>query len=147
MIKEVQGDIFITDCTYKAIPVNLVGVMGKGLALEFKRRYPRFFEIYKEQIDSGELKWRKPSLIQTWIMFPTKNHWRNSSDPVDICHTIIELKQMLLERHPEKGAPLTLALPALGCGLGGMNYKLLKQIVELVFGKDDRFLVELYPPR
>lgn len=147
MVKEVHGDIFNSVCNYKAIPVNLVSVMGKGLALAFKKKYPGFFDMYKDQIRTGKLAWRKPSFINDFVMFPTKNHWRDSSNPEDICYGLVELKRMLAKMHPGKYSIVSLALPALGCGCGGMDYGVLKKIVDFVFADEDKFIVNIYPPR
>jgi O-acetyl-ADP-ribose deacetylase (regulator of RNase III) len=110
--------------------VNCVGVMGKGIALEFKRRYPDMFLDYQAACRAGEVApgklhiWK--SGIVTIINFPTKRHWRDNSRYEDISSGLLNLRSYLwLQRNA------TVAIPALGCGLGGLNWdKVSAQIKE-----------------
>jgi O-acetyl-ADP-ribose deacetylase (regulator of RNase III) len=121
MIEFRQGDIFASGCESLVSPVNCVGKMGKGLALEFRRRFPKMFLDYKRACDSGRLK---PGLMHVWsddkvqvINFPTKDHYRDPSRLSYITSGLDDLIRVVEERNIR-----SLALPALGCGLGGLNW-------------------------
>ncbi|MBO6283479.1 MAG: macro domain-containing protein, partial [Pseudobutyrivibrio sp.] len=83
MLKYIEGDIFSSPAQVLVNTVNTVGVMGKGIALEYKKRYPEMFNQYKLQCDRHKLVVGKLILwygIDHWILqFPTKEHWRNPS--------------------------------------------------------------------
>ena len=85
MIEYIRGDIFSTNCEAIVCPVNTVGVMGKGLALEFKRRYaPDMFYTYRQLCFNNTLKLGCPAIYTKYnpaiIFFPTKDNWRNDSN-------------------------------------------------------------------
>jgi ribA/ribD-fused uncharacterized protein len=116
-------------------PVNCVGVMGKGLALEFKQRFPENFTAYKEACDRGEIQ---PGRIfvqeaqgKSIVNLPTKGHWRDSSQLVDVEAGLYALLAWSLVNKPE-----SIAIPALGCGLGGLKWEdvlpVIKQVAELL---------------
>ena len=79
-----QGDIFKSSCQVIANPFNCVGVMGGGLALAFKKKFPKHFETYKNMCQNGEIKVGELYVIDgdekhKVLLFPTKIHWRNPS--------------------------------------------------------------------
>lgn len=83
MITYLKGDIFSSPAQVLVNTVNTVGVMGKGVALEFKKRYPAMFKSYERVCDEKQLEigklllWKGP---EKWVlMFPTKKHWRSPS--------------------------------------------------------------------
>lgn len=89
MLKILKGDIFESQSQTLVNAVNCVGIMGKGLALEFKKRFPHMFQEYQNICKKEELKLGQPylykSLIPPWILnFPTKGHWRAVSRLEDI---------------------------------------------------------------
>ena len=102
--------------------VNCVGVMGKGLALAVKRRYPEVFDRYVAACDSGKMRIGQLQLIKTktrWILnFPTKKHWRGTSKL-----EFIEagLKKFVKTYH-RRGID-SVAFPPLGCGQGGLKWE------------------------
>jgi len=75
-----KGDIFDSKAQVIVNTVNCKGVMGKGLALCFKERYPDMFRVYQEECRTGRLRIGRPTLYKAsipWILnFPTKDHWR-----------------------------------------------------------------------
>ena len=105
-------DIFQSEYTL-VNPVNCVGISGKGLALEFKNKYPLYFEEYRILCKSEQIVLGKPYYNKTYniISFPTKHHWKEKSKLEPIIEGIHELKKFNLKN---------LACPALGCGLGGL---------------------------
>lgn len=109
--------------------VNCVGVMGKGLALEVKRRFPVVYEKYRHACKRGELKVGNLQLVKTkeqWVLnFPTKNHWRGRSKT-----SFIEkgLKKFV-STYKRRGIT-SIAFPPLGCGSGGLKWEEVRPIME-----------------
>ena len=133
MIKFVSGDIFQSNCEAIVNPVNCVGVMGAGLALAFKERYPDNFQAYVEACDNKELKLGKPFFFELelkdkprWVInFPTKLDWRNPSKIAWIRFGLLKLSKQLMV----KGIK-SVAIPRLGCGKGGLDWNVVKPIIE-----------------
>jgi O-acetyl-ADP-ribose deacetylase (regulator of RNase III) len=123
------GDMFECDIKILVNPVNCVGVMGKGLALTFKSRYPTMFTQYKntclrKELIPGKLHiWTDNSGIQI-INFPTKIHWRDPSQYSYIESGLIALRNFLIQLEPT-----SIAIPPLGCGLGGLKWDKVKQML------------------
>lgn len=126
-----EGSIFDSGAQALVNPVNTVGVMGKGLALEFKNRFFDNFIVYKSACDKGELRagdvlvfGGNPLIINA----ATKGHWRNLSDLNDVegrggC-------QEIYDRNIS-----SIAIPALGCGLGGLIWSDVKSMIERILGE------------
>lgn len=132
MLQFLKIDIFKANCEAIVNPINCVGVMGGGLAKVFKERYPDMFEEYKNLCDSksivpGKLHvWRNPLNDPRWIInFPTKNHWKN---PSEISYVVSGLKSLVTWITSNKVK--SVAIPALGCGLGGLDWDVVKKIIE-----------------
>lgn len=148
MIKECEDDIFSLDVDAIVNPVNCVGVMGGGLALEFKNRYPINFTAYKTACDNkmlvpGNLFTVKISDlgVKYLINFPTKKHYKNPSRIEYINKGLIALKEFV-----DISSIETLGLPAIGCGLGGLSYDVVKKCIEKEF-KDHECLIYLIKPK
>lgn len=145
MITLCQGSIFDSDCLALVVPVNCVGVSGKGLALEFKKRYPASYNKYRSACKSGEFKIGRVLPIKEygkWIVhFPTKEHWSHPSEYEYIGDGLITLATWIQEAKIE-----SVAIPALGCGLGGLEWSRVQQMIEETFsGSTTR--IDLYPPK
>src|SRR5213079_1244016 len=89
MLRTLQGDLFESSAQTLVNTVNCVGVMGKGIALEFKKRYPAMFEDYVVRCRRKQVRLGEPYLFRdlggTMILnFPTKDHWRSPSHLEDI---------------------------------------------------------------
>ena len=130
MIHFVNGNIFESKATALVNAVNTVGVMGKGIALEFKNRYPENCKIYKTTCDNGELKTGtvlavKESDGKMIINFPTKAHWKDASKYEYIKDGLKAMKHKMEEQDLK-----SIAMPALGCGLGGLKWKIVKGLIE-----------------
>lgn len=122
-------NIFDVDSEAIVNPVNLVGVMGKGLALEFKKRFPNNYIFYKEackngDIDIGKLLIFKDDCGKYIINFPTKRHWRELSSYEFIEKGLDDLKR-LIKKHKIK----SISIPRLGCGLGGLDWSVVKSMM------------------
>ena len=123
-----KGNIFNSSCEFLVNPVNCVGVMGKGLALEFKNKYPLNFEIYKKACDNASFNIGNLLIVPVdnkfIVNFPTKKHWRNKSDLEFIKIGLEELKVAIKDFNIK-----SIALPKLGCGLGGLD---LNEVFDLI---------------
>lgn len=123
MIKEVKiGNILESDAQTLVNTVNCVGIMGKGIAAEFKKRFPDMFADYKNRCDKGLIHPGEPyiykSTIKPWIInFPTKDHWRSVSKLKDIEKGV----DIILEKYREWEVT-SLAVSPLGCGNGQLDW-------------------------
>lgn len=132
MIKFVKGNMFEVATEAIVNPVNCVGVMGKGLALQFKERYPDNFEAYKKACEMNLLQIGSVFCVsfmenneQRYIInFPTKRHYREQSYLLDIQLGLESLVDTI-----KKFNIKSIAIPALGCGLGGLNWYDVKESI------------------
>jgi len=129
MITYIECNIFKSPAQVLTNTVNCVGVMGKGLALEFKTRYPAMFEDYKRRCDRGEVRPGRPYVweddsVQV-LNFPTKRHWRDDSRLDDIEAGL----KYLAANYQDLGIS-TLALPQLGCGNGGLQWSDVRPLID-----------------
>ena len=120
-----EGDLFQSGAQTLVNTVNCVGVMGKGVALEFKRRFPEMYEDYVERCRRGEVRLGRPYLYRyprpPWVLnFPTKDHWRSVARVDDIVRGL----EFLLARYREGGIT-SLAVPPLGCGNGQLEWRVV----------------------
>lgn len=138
MIKLVQGNILEADAEAVVNTVNCVGVMGKGIALQFKQAYPENFHAYKQACDAGDVRPGTMFVFKTGSMlnpkyifnFPTKTHWKGKSR---IEHIEAGLKALVSEI--EHRRITSIAVPPLGCGNGGLQWADVHQrIVEALSG-------------
>ncbi len=128
----VRGDLLASAAHVLVIPVNCEGVAGRGLALECRRRYPGWFEEYREQCAMGSLALGTPVLARAregrmFLNFPTKHHWRFPSHL-----TCIEegLQYLLASVGPWHGPEKVVAFPKLGCGAGGLSWNEVCPLME-----------------
>ena len=129
-LKIVQSNIFTSSADAIVNPVNCKGTMGKGLAADFKQKFPRNFETYKK---SCEEDWLKPGRILTFseegkviYNFPTKDDWKKPAE-----YIFIELGLNALVIECLRSKIKSISLPPLGCGLGGLSFgKVMVQVVE-----------------
>ncbi|ARU28767.1 macro domain-containing protein [Cellvibrio sp. PSBB006] len=133
MLEFVKGDFFDFDADIRVNTVNCVGVMGAGVALAFKNKYPEMFKEYVRQCKEKEIAPGKPTVWKQEDMFskgmeiinfPTKNHWRNPSK-----YEYIEEGLIWLYNYLNNKEGLTITLPALGCGHGGLDWERVKRLI------------------
>ena len=129
MIRYLDGDIFLSPAQTIVNTVNTVGVMGKGIALEFKKRYPSMFESYKIACEKKRLKTGRLMLFYEadhWVLnFPTKEHWRAPSKLEYIEHGLDKFTDI----YAECGIT-SIAFPKLGCGNGELDWNDVKPLME-----------------
>ncbi len=149
MIKNSHGDILKTDAEALVNTVNCVGIMGRGVALQFRKAYPANFAAYKAACDRGEVMPGKMFLYSLntlvnpkyIINFPTKQHWKGESS-LDYIES--GLKSLVAEI-PRLGIT-SIAIPPLGCGLGGLNWGVVRPRIEQAFTALPGVQVFLYAP-
>lgn len=145
MVKVLIGDMFESGAQTLVNTVNCVGVMGKGIALEFKKRFPQMFEDYVVRCRGGEVRLGRPylykSAIPPWILnFPTKDHWRSLARVDDIVNGL----EYLLDNYKQWDIT-SLAVPPLGTGQGQLEWRIVGPILYRYLSKMD-IPVELYAP-
>lgn len=128
-MKIMIGDIFNSNSSTIVNTVNCVGVMGKGIALEFKKKYPKMFSEYVDLCKQGALKPGEPyfykDLLGTSILvFPTKDHWRS---PSKLSYIISGLDWF--RNNYEKYGITSIAFPPLGCGNGGLTWDIVGPVM------------------
>lgn len=144
MIIYKEGNLFNSDCQTLVNTVNCVGVMGKGIALEFKKRYPKMYLTYKSLCSKNLLKIGTLQLYkkeEQWILnFPTKLDWR---DPSKLEYIKLGLEKFV-ETYKEKGIT-SIAFPKLGCNNGGLSWeKDVKPLMEEYLGNLEDIYIEIY---
>lgn len=126
----IEGNIFDTKMQTIVNAVNCVGVMGKGIALEFKIKYPDMYDKYKEickqkLLNIGTLWIYKTKNNDKWILnFPTKYHWKYPSK----IEYIEKGLQKFVNTYKQKGIK-SIAFPLLGTNNGGLNKEQVKEIM------------------
>ena len=149
MIELRTGDIFDEDVEALVNSVNCVGVMGRGIALQFKNLFPENFKAYAEACERQEVqpgwmfvyesgKMTNPRYI---INFPTKRHWRAKSRMEDIEAGLDALAGEIRDRNIR-----SIAIPPLGSSLGGLNWADVRPRIESTLGELDGLLVLLFEP-
>ena len=147
MVKIEHGNIFNSDAQTLVNTINCAGVMGKGLALEFKNRYPAMFDKYKSFCDKGVFKpgvlWIYKADDGKWILnFPTKVDWK---DPSQMSYIEEGLKKFA-EIWKDKGIT-SVAFPLLGCGEGGLDPDEIIPLIEKYLEQCDGLDATVYDDR
>src|SRR3954470_5060027 len=133
MIHLAHGDILKHDADALDNTVNCMGVMGRGIALQFRRAFEDNYEAYRNAAKSQEIRpgrmfvFERSALdLPRWIInFPTKRHWKGKSRIEDIEAGLVDLVQIIRE----KGIR-SIAIPPLGCGLGGLDWAMVRPMIE-----------------
>ncbi len=148
-----SGDMFAEPVDALVNTVNCVGVMGKGVALEVKNRWPENFRAYKKACSSGELR---PGIMFVFdnrvlfgsdslkfiVNFPTKDHWRARSKLSYISDGLDALVLAIRENEIS-----SIALPPLGCGNGGLDWPDVKELIERKLSVLGDVNVVVFPPQ
>lgn len=149
MIKYIVGNIFESKADALINTVNTVGVMGKGIALQFKKAYHNNFKAYVEACKRNEIEIGKVFIVKDSnlkseskyiINFPTKKDWRNPSEYSYIDAGLDDLVRVLKEYKIK-----SVAIPPLGAGNGGLEWEKVKKIIEQKLGKLD-IEIEVFEP-
>lgn len=149
MIEQGTGNLLRADAEALVNTVNCVGVMGKGIALQFKKAWPAMFEDYKAACKAKEVR---PGHIHVWpterlvgpryiFNFPTKRHWRAKSRLEDIDEGLSALRQTILDLGLS-----SVAIPPLGAGNGGLDWGVVRPRIEAALGDLDGVTILLWDP-
>ena len=149
MIRFKTGNLLSDTSEALVNTVNCVGVMGKGIALEFKKAYPMNFHDYRDACERGEITPGRMRVFETFelvnpryiVNFPTKRHWRDPSRIGDINEGLSDLARIIDERRIQ-----SIALPALGCGLGGLNWLDVRPLIENALDRYVDVAIFVYEP-
>ncbi len=150
MIRFTTGDILTEDAEALVNTVNCVGIMGRGIALQFKKAYPENFRAYAEACKRGEVEPGRMFVYETGaitnpryiINFPTKRHWRGNSRIEDIDAGLTSLAEVIREREIR-----SIAVPPLGSGLGGLEWNSVRPQIERALSGFNHLEAIVFEPR
>lgn len=149
MITETQGNLLQAQAEALVNTVNTVGVMGKGIALQFRRAFPAMAREYERAAKRGEVQlghmhiWENDAMSgPRWIInFPTKGHWKARSRLVDVTTGLADLIDVVRSHEIR-----SIAVPPLGCGNGGLDWAEVRPLIEAAFADLPDVDVRVYPP-
>jgi len=150
MIKLTKGNLLEADVEALVNTVNCVGVMGKGIALQFKQAFRDNFQAYANAYRNGEVKPGRMFIFPTdrminpkfIINFPTKRHWKEMSRL-----EYIEQGLNALVKEVRRLGIKAIAIPPLGCGYGGLKWPEVRNLIETAFNQLPDVLVLLFEPK
>ncbi|MDR7048013.1 O-acetyl-ADP-ribose deacetylase (regulator of RNase III) [Duganella sp. 3397] len=144
------GNLLNADVDALVNTVNTEGVMGKGIALQFKQAYPAMFRAYAVACKAREVQLGRVHIYDLgglvggprWIInFPTKGHWKSKSRIEDIAKGLLDLTAKVRELGIR-----SIAVPPLGCGYGGLDWADVSPLIFDAFSKMPEVNVKIYPP-
>lgn len=148
MITYKTGNLFEDDAQALVNAVNCVGVMGAGIAAEFKRRWPSYFKDYQQICEANGLR---PGIVifhaipdrpgRYIVSLPTKDHWKHPSNLVNVHRGLNTLIAMM-----RKHGVQSVAMPALGCGNGGLDWGDVKTLIDLTAKANPDLDIRVYEP-
>jgi O-acetyl-ADP-ribose deacetylase (regulator of RNase III) len=150
MISEETGSLLDSPADALVNTVNTAGVMGKGLALQFKQAFPANFRAYQAACRHGEVRLGRmfvyepgvPGQPRYLVNFPTKGHWRDRSSLEGVREGLADLRRLVLDR-----CITSIAVPPLGCGNGGLDWRDVRPLIDEALGDLPGVRVLLYPPQ
>ncbi len=149
MIQETSGNLLSADAEALVNTVNCVGVMGKGIALQFRQAYPEMFREYAKSCKAGKVRPGKMWIYETGslhnpkfiINFPTKRHWKGKARIEDIeaglQALVADLKRLKIK---------SVAVPPLGCGNGGLDWNDVRPRITEALGRIPEIQIRLFKP-
>lgn len=148
-IKFATGNLLETNVEALVNTVNTVGVMGKGVALQFKQAFPDNYRAYRSAYERGEIRIGNMFVFQTGrlenprfiINFPTKRDWRQKSRLEDIRLGLVNLVEVVRDLGIH-----SIAVPPLGCGNGGLDWSQVRPLIESSLRELVNVEVQIYAP-
>lgn len=138
-----DGDILRDPAEAIVIPVNTMGVPGAGLAKAWAKKDPDAAGVYQALCEKGLVTIGEINIIihgdSRWIMFPTKEHWKHPSQ-------LEWIEKGLMDLQPQVTGLESLAVPALGCGLGGLEWETVRRLLEKYLTPLSASIT-IYPPK
>ena len=149
MITFAKGNLLEARAEALVNTVNTVGVMGKGIALMFKERFPENFRLYSVACKAGKMQTGKMFVTEVneldgprWIVnFPTKQHWRASSQITWVIEGLQDLRRFLIEKQVK-----SVAIPPLGAGNGGLEWMDVREQIEIALGDLPNVEIVVFEP-
>ena len=149
MIQFTEGNLLEADVEAVVNTVNTAGIMGKGMALMFKDRFPRNFEAYVRACAAGEVRLGKMYVTENkerfgarWIInFPTKTHWRVKTKIEWVQEGLKDLVRIIAEKNIR-----SIAIPPLGCGNGGLDWRDVGPLIASTLRDVERLNAIVYEP-
>jgi O-acetyl-ADP-ribose deacetylase (regulator of RNase III) len=149
MIEYKRGDILSEDAEALVNTVNCAGIMGRGIALQFKKAFPENFKAYAKACKNHEVQPGRVFVFETGrilnprliINFPTKRHWRDRSRMEDIEAGLEDLTKVISAKRIT-----SIAVPPLGCGLGGLDWEFVRAKMESALQHVDGVRVTIFEP-
>jgi O-acetyl-ADP-ribose deacetylase (regulator of RNase III) len=150
MIELTSGNLLEANAEALVNTVNCVGVMGKGIALQFKQAFPDNYTYYAKFCETGQMQPGRVLVYKTGSMFnpkyiinfPTKRHWKGKSKMADIDAGLVDLISQI-----RLLGIRTIAIPPLGAGLGGLNWSEVKARIESAFADLPDVQALLFEPK
>lgn len=150
MLSETEGNLLDAAVDAVVNTVNTVGVMGKGIALQFKQAYPDNFRAYQAACRHDEIRLGRMFVFETGLLgqprliinFPTKKHWRGRSRLSDIGEGLVDLRRVIRDCKIR-----SIAVPPLGCGNGGLDWRDVRPLIVGALGDLPDVQVVVYPPK
>ncbi len=151
MIEDAQGNLLKAPAEALVNTVNTVGVMGKGIALQFRQAYPEMFRAYEKACEDRDVQLGRVQVFDLgglvggpqWIInFPTKGDWRAKSRIADVERGLVDLVAQI-----RKLGIRSIAVPPLGCGNGGLEWSEVRPLIERAFAEVPDVRVLLYAPK
>lgn len=149
MIHTTRGDILKHEADALVNTVNCVGVMGRGVALQFRNAFEDNYEAYRKAALRGEVVPGRMFVFERsaigrprWIInFPTKRHWKGKSRIEDVRSGLVDLARVIREEGIR-----SIAIPPLGCGLGGLDWAEVRPLIEQALGPVPEVDIHLFEP-
>ena len=149
MIRYTTGNLLEAEADALVNTVNCVGVMGKGIALQFKQAFPENYEKYRLACEHGEVKPGRMFVFGTGnlmgtkfiINFPTKQHWKGKSRIEDVNSGLDALVELIRANRIK-----SIAVPPLGCGNGGLDWGVVRKLIQQKLGALENVEVLVYEP-
>jgi O-acetyl-ADP-ribose deacetylase (regulator of RNase III) len=149
MVEYKKGDILKENTEALVNTVNCVGIMGRGIALQFKNAYPENFKSYAAACKRNEVRPGRMFVFETGqltnpryiINFPTKRHWHGKSRIEDLEAGLVALAEVIRSRNIR-----SIAIPPLGSGLGGLNWSDVRPRIEMTLREFSNLKVIIFEP-
>jgi O-acetyl-ADP-ribose deacetylase (regulator of RNase III) len=149
MMRFTKGNLLDAKVEAVVNTVNTVGVMGKGIALMFKERFPKNYQAYAAACEAGEVRVGKMFVSSVdelegprWVInFPTKEHWRSPTKIEWVRAGLASLKDVIREKHIR-----SVAIPPLGCGNGGLKWRDVRPLIQEALGDLEDVEIIVYEP-
>jgi O-acetyl-ADP-ribose deacetylase (regulator of RNase III) len=150
MIQYKHSNLLLSNAEALVNTVNTVGIMGKGIALQFKESFPLNFKLYQKACKAGQVQIGSMFVTETGqftgpkyiINFPTKTDWRSNTRIEYIEEGLNDLIKVIQEKHIQ-----SIAIPPLGCGNGGLDWKDVKPLMERkLMPLSEQIQIEVYEP-